>query len=115
MFNYSWFWDADENEYLDLELAPRFILHYQNYQILSNENILLSETNIYPNPVSEKLYIASENENIKTFTIYSITGKLILKEKNFNNAINVSKLSKGIYFIEIDTVEGKVIKKFAKK
>ena len=70
---------------------------------------------IYPNPVSDKLYISSDNTVAESTSIYSLTGKKILEAVNETNSINVSALSKGMYFLELTSSEGKTVKKFIKK
>lgn len=115
-YAYSIIFGTNEwEESLELILEPGFILNYQNFPLLSSEDNLLAKTKIYPNPVSETLYISSENEDIETFSIYSITGELILEEKNTNNSMGVSGLNPGLYFVEMISSEGKIIQKFVKK
>ncbi|SEG19410.1 Por secretion system C-terminal sorting domain-containing protein [Halpernia humi] len=69
---------------------------------------------VYPNPATEYVNISGLS-NIKTIKIISIDGKLISILKN-SNKINVGKLARGVYFLEIQT-DNAVIKrvKFIKK
>ncbi|WPR73129.1 T9SS type A sorting domain-containing protein [Flavobacterium sp. NG2] len=75
---------------------------------------------VYPNPVDEELSLQSTSENILNATalIYTASGKLVQKQTipNLNSKINVSNLTKGIYFIQISK-ENKKLKsiKFSKK
>ena len=114
-FSYSTLWDNEGNEFLDLEASPGYILHYQNHPLdLSiNDNDLASIT-IHPNPSSNHISISSNNIIINSITIYSLTGKKIIENSKGLNSINVSNLSKGMYFIEITSSEGKTVKKFIK-
>ncbi|UZO79809.1 T9SS type A sorting domain-containing protein [Aquimarina sp. ERC-38] len=64
---------------------------------------------IYPNPVAENLFIS--NSEMAIFSIYNISGQLILSAKT-NDRINVESLTSGIYFLKSDT--GAVLK-FLKK
>jgi len=57
---------------------------------------------VYPNPTSDYLYISDEVE----YTIYSITGKEVLKGKN--DKVDVSNLEPGVYLLR--TVENKTTK-----
>ncbi len=72
---------------------------------------------IYPNPASDKLTILGINSNvISNIKIYSVTGKLIKATiPNTINEININSLKEGIYFIEINSKKGKIIKKFVKE
>jgi Leucine-rich repeat (LRR) protein len=82
---------------------------------LGQEDFLISQIAIYPNPVSETLFIASEGISIEKKTVYSLQGKLVLSEMNASKTIDASNLSEGLYFIEISSSEGKSIQKFIKQ
>jgi hypothetical protein len=68
---------------------------------------------IYPNPVSDKLFIRSE-ENIKRAEIYNIQGKLIKIVENNTKEISVSDLKAGIYMLQIQTENGIISLRFIK-
>jgi hypothetical protein len=83
------------------------ILHqvFPNGLLVQKENPIV----LYPNPTNDRLFIQSVN-TFKSYTIYSILGKLILKgefESN-NNNIDVSNLAKGQYILHLNTTEGKM-------
>ena len=75
---------------------------------------------IFPNPVSNQLVIqlnSNELIDLKT-TIYDSKGMIVLNsnfEKNRNFVIDVSSLSKGLYFVELTLGEKKFTKKFIKE
>ena len=95
---------------------PGFELNYQNFPIpLSVSDLSLSKFSIYPNPVSDQLFISSKNTVIETISIYSLTGKKVFEGANKTNSIDVSTLSKGMYFVEISSASGKSVKRFIKK
>jgi hypothetical protein len=81
---------------------------------LSTSDYTLSNIKIYPNPVSDQLFISSENTVIERIVVYSIYGKMVLETANENNSIDASTLSKGIYFIEMSSETVKTVKKFIK-
>ena len=87
---------------------------FRDYPLSTSDNVL-SEFKIYPNPTSEKLFISSENNHIQSISIFSVSGKKV-KEITASpiSSIDVSNLSKGIYFIKIFSSEGNVVKKFMK-
>jgi len=71
---------------------------------------------VYPNPVSNTLFISSENTLIKSLSVYSVLGEKVIKvNTNEFNSLDVSSLSEGLYFLKITTSEGKSIQKFIKK
>ena len=79
---------------------------------LESDNIIESNFEIYPNPASDKISIIGI-ENIKSVKIFNSLGALV-KHSNSANDIDVSDLSKGIHFIQVDN--GNIItKKFIKK
>ena len=77
------------------------------------ENVMIFA--IYPNPVENNLTIDTD-EVVTEINIYSITGVLVYSETSVSdNVINVSDLNNGIYFINIKTENGDVMKRFIKK
>ena len=68
---------------------------------------------VYPNPVNNHLQIQlSTTLEFKKATIYNYYGQLVLQSKT--TPINVSGLSSGVYFLEVETNKGKGIKKIIK-
>ena len=63
---------------------------------------------MYPNPVESTLFFSND---VNVVQIFDITGKLVIFENNNINSIDVSRLDKGIYLIEIDGVKTKFVKK----
>lgn len=67
---------------------------------------------IYPNPTNEKIYISSKlGDEIEGITLYSITGKLLLKYEEPKKELNLSPFPKGIYFLNIISYSGRITKK----
>lgn len=90
-----------------------------NYAIYSNPLLSTYDFNkltftLYPNPVSNVLFIASEI-SIETLTVISITGKLVLEQRNIDNSLDVSALPQGMYFLELTSENGKAIQRFIKR
>lgn len=70
---------------------------------------------IYPNPTKNVLNIQSSSFEIKTATIYDITGRVVLASQVSNQAIDVHSLSTGTYILSLTDTEGKNhIQKFIK-
>lgn len=99
-------------------------LNFGNFSFCSNlgtgetkpkENNL----SVYPNPASQVIYIGKEaDKKYPEVSIIDMSGKLILQKKNhlFSDAIDVSAIVPGTYFIVSKSAEGKVYKnKFIKK
>jgi len=65
---------------------------------------------IYPNPTKE--YLNIDCSSLESVSVYNILGKELLKGNN--NRINVSSLSKGVYFIKVSDGINSSTKKFIK-
>ena len=73
-----------------------------NCGVLSIEDNLRESIQIYPNPISDVLYMKTlSNFDIKSVRIYDTLGRLIIESNK--NTINVSNLQRGIYMIKIKT------------
>ena len=66
---------------------------------------------LYPNPADEFIYINSNNINIDEVNIYDLNGRIISNKKVVNNRINLDNISKGVYFVEINGIVKKLLKK----
>jgi hypothetical protein len=65
-------------------------------------NNSVSNLTLYPNPVSNgKLFISSSSNLEKEVAIYTTLGQQVLQDKTVSEAINVSNLSQGTYFVKI--------------
>ncbi len=78
-------------------------------QIINN-NLSMSELNIYPNPAEN--YIIVQNIENQTVTITDLSGKIIFKEKisTKNQKIDIKNLTCGIYIISAHGKHAKFIK-----
>ena len=95
------------------------VLYYDlikiNEEKLSTSDTKTAVFKLYPNPVEKEFLIDLPNqEQIKSITIYELSGKKILEKKK--KKVFVQQLSKGVYLIKIETEKGKSYsKKFIKK
>lgn len=68
---------------------------------------------LYPNPSNESI-ILSNNGNLNdnfTYTIFDLTGRQVLNgNSKYNKQINIKNLTKGNYFIQIETKKGEILK-----
>jgi len=72
------------------------------------------ELPIYPNPTTTQLTI-NTTEQIKSINILDVSGKTVKIITPSNNTINVSDLTNGIYFLQIETENGIVTNRFIKE
>lgn len=65
----------------------------------------IKKTSIFPNPSSHKITFAS-TELIKSYVIYDAMGKVVVKNSNSNNQVDISKLKSGMYFLILQSENG---------
>jgi len=72
-----------------------------NSMILSVETVLDSnDVAIYPNPANDVIYV--KGADIQTVEIYNSIGmRIVLKDVNDSESINIADLTSGIYFVRI--------------
>lgn len=82
---------------------------------LSSNDNFISSINIFPNPVKSILNISNtKNIEIKNISITDINGRIVKNTSDLITEINVSDLYSGVYFITIESAEGKTTEKFIK-
>ncbi len=87
------------------------------------ENIQNNEINIYPNPATNMLQIASSKFQVEGIKIYNVMGEKVISHWSLVNSnsvtVDVSGLENGMYFVEVyfDKLSngGAVRKKFVKE
>lgn len=81
---------------------------------LNNPDFKDSKVSLYPNPTNGKIHLTA-NFEVKSITVYNIYGQEISGNQN-NLSIDISAFSSGMYFINIENADGKIItKKVIKK
>lgn len=82
---------------------------------INNEDIFLSTFKITPNPVQEIITIIPPQEvQVSKIEVYDISGKRVILQENDFNTIRVFTLSKGVYFLRIDTQNSAIVRRFIK-
>ncbi|WP_130736956.1 T9SS type A sorting domain-containing protein, partial [Flavobacterium sp. J27] len=75
-----------------------------------------SQFALYPNPVKETLYFkAKEATRISSVEIYNLLGQIVLTVPNTTTSVDVSELTKGNYFVKLNTEKGSTVTKFIKE
>jgi hypothetical protein len=90
---------------------------YSKNTTLATTNVSAISFSMYPNPAKDQLHISLlENEN-GTVTIIDITGKTVMQVNisTQHDVINLSSLSRGIYFVNVQTAAGNTVKKLVKE
>lgn len=80
-----------------------------------NSNIF-NNTNFYPNPVNEEIYINTD-KTIENIQIINLMGQIIIEQNSIENAhvINLKSLNSGLYIIKYSDGNAFKIEKFIKK
>jgi hypothetical protein len=75
---------------------------------------LSSSINVYPNPVNNIIYIETEFK-VEEVIVNDVYGRRQDTESPSHQAIDVSNLTSGVYFMKVATSEGEVVKRILKK
>jgi hypothetical protein len=111
--------DGNDNKTLTITNSSNDQAIYNDH-LLSSQDFYSSQFSIHPNPAKNELYItlANTSGNLK-LKIFNIEGKLLsVQDVMLENqtGIDVSQLTTGIYFLNIEDENGnKTIKKFIKE
>ena len=82
--------------------------------VLSTTEFTKSEFAVYPNPVSDEFNLVLPEElEIEKLIIYNNLGQFI--QSSNETTVDISDLSKGIYFVEVITNTGKSVQKIIKE
>jgi len=77
--------------------------------------MLQSQFVIYPNPAKDVLYLYNESTfEVTSVKVFDALGRLVLEQSNPSNQLDVSNLSSGLLFIQIETDDGSLVKKLIK-
>lgn len=106
---------VDENLGFSVGSTGKIIITNQNIIGINEVENKEKEFRLFPNPTSSKLIFDNNNLSIKEINIIDITGIKIKTIKQNLNAIDVSNLPSGIYFIQVITEDMIVTKKFVKQ
>ncbi len=79
------------------------------------QNLPAAKLTLYPNPVTNQLYLSTSDQKIENVTIYNLTGALVKSIKNEVESIDVSNLKTGNYLVKVTTDQGSFTKKIIKK
>jgi hypothetical protein len=90
------------------------VIYFDNFklstQVLNStaksNQITSNNFNVYPNPVTDKLTISTD-EKISIIKLYDLTGKLLI-ENNNSKTLDVNTLQNGVYFVSVTFLNGNI-------
>jgi len=82
-----------------------------------NEVSINNSVKIYPNPASDYFYVElNKITEVKNACLTDALGKKVMSPAlSTDKKINISELDKGIYFLNIETTEGRILKRIIKE
>ena len=94
----------------ELYVASSGILYRVIDTSLNTNEFQKSGIAVYPNPASDELFVKNENNiELSAVKITDLTGKTVIYQNSQLSSINISNLSKGMYFVTIETKNGNVV------
>ncbi len=91
------------SDHLNPALHPKLVVVYQITASAEEHQITTFE--IYPNPASESVTIASENK-IESIEVLDMSGRILKTQTGESNIIDVNNLNSGTYVIRLTTENG---------
>ncbi|MCB8993976.1 MAG: T9SS type A sorting domain-containing protein [Bacteroidales bacterium] len=85
-----------------------------DYPATGIQQVATEKPVLYPNPVSDKLYLTS-HERIERLEIYNLTGILVYRTEINPGVINMEDFNSGTYLVRIVTQKGIFVDKVIKK
>lgn len=71
-------------------------------QNLSTDTFETSSIKLFPNPITDKLYVSGKEQNYN-ISVFSSEGRLVLKQQVANNNYIDLKIASGLYLVKIET------------
>ncbi len=96
-----------------LQVSPRRVALTKSNVVSYIDRILSDNISIYPNPTHHYIRVSAPDIRLKSYQIYHLQGQLVMQDyfDEITQSIDVSKLSAGIYLLQIQTNRGIAVKK----
>lgn len=101
---HTWYNKQDNDVDGAIEFWKFFKQHSSSGSAALN-NFTSQTTLLYPNPTRNLLNVKNEVNKEIDYTIYTLTGKVVLKGSTINKSIKVNSLTQGMYMIELRSDE----------
>lgn len=112
---YTYFATGIQNEIHRMDVNGTNSEQLSNCSLVGvDESVSVSEVGIYPNPASNNLRLQFSGVSLTDVKIYDALGKLRFSESGMKSTseLDISSLSNGIYFVELQSTRGQQVLKF---
>ncbi|WP_430429233.1 T9SS type A sorting domain-containing protein [Maribacter litoralis] len=103
--------------YFMLFMAVSVGLYAQDTIDINNlHNDEITGFKLYPNPaIADVVYVTTQQNYLKDVRIYDVFGELVLREKLSAKAMNISRLSPGVYVVQVTENDKSITRKLVVK
>ena len=71
---------------------------------------------LYPNPViADVVYVTTERNKVKEVRIYDVFGELVLTDRLTTKVLDISRLSPGVYVVQVTENDKSITRKLVVK
>ena len=71
---------------------------------------------LYPNPaIADVVYVTTQQNSLKEIRVYDVFGELVLTDKLSAKALNISRLSPGVYVVQVTENNKSITRKLVVK
>ncbi|WP_415372419.1 M36 family metallopeptidase [Patiriisocius sp. Uisw_047] len=96
----------------------RFTLSFTDRNVLDISEVSLQNISVSPNPTEGQVIIQSPNLEINNIIVRDVQGRTVKQVRNLkaqSYTLDFSEMSSAVYFINIETQDGSIIKRIVKK
>ncbi|MBU2900974.1 T9SS type A sorting domain-containing protein [Maribacter dokdonensis] len=103
--------------YLMLFMVVSVGLYAQDTIDINNlDNDEITGFKLYPNPaIEDVVYVTTQQNSLKEIRVYDVFGELVLTDKLSAKALNISKLSPGVYVVQVTENNKSITRKLVVK
>ncbi|WP_299213936.1 T9SS type A sorting domain-containing protein [uncultured Aquimarina sp.] len=107
---------ANQNNTFYATIGTQLIITFEDETLEVEDVLNESKINVYPNPVGDYVYLNNFPDTKNEVVVYDVNGEKVLSLSNVvSNTIDVSLLSKGLYFMNITSGSKSKIVRLVKK